>query len=137
MVIQKEITLPAFERGCHLITHHINKAFDNLPDQGLLNIFLRHTSAGLCINENADPTVRQDFNSFFDKLVPENLSFYKHVYEGPDDITAHLKTAITGQSLNIPVRAQKIALGTWQGIYLCEFRNNGGRRKILLTCITH
>jgi len=133
MITQKEITLPPFQRGCHLITHHIEKAFEELPVTGMINIFLKHTSAGLCINENADPTVRQDFNSFFNKLVPENLSIYKHIYEGPDDITAHLKTAIVGHTLNIPITNHKMALGTWQGIYLCEFRNSGGNRRLILT----
>ena len=107
----------------------------DLPKTGLLNIFLQHTSAGLTINENADPSVRADFKTFFNKLVPENDPDYSHIFEGEDDMPAHLKSALTGVSLNIPIQNHRLALGIWQGIYLCEFRNHGGRRNIICTII--
>ncbi|MCD6556141.1 MAG: YjbQ family protein, partial [Bacteroidales bacterium] len=98
-----------------------------------LNIFIKHTSAGLTINENADYTVREDFETVFNHLIPENQSRYKHTFEGVDDLPAHIKTSIIGNSVNIPVTDSHLNLGTWQGIYLCEFRNRGGRRKLVLT----
>jgi secondary thiamine-phosphate synthase enzyme len=107
-----------------------------LPAAGLLNLFIKHTSAGITINENADPTVRLDFNDFFNKLVPENQSWYRHTFEGDDDLPAHIKASIVGFSLTIPISNGKLALGTWQGIYLCEFRNRGGGRRIMATIIS-
>ncbi len=135
MIRQYEITLPAFERGFHLITKEIFSELNDLPGTGLAHIFIRHTSAGLTINENADPTVRVDFESVFNKLVPEGWK-YVHNDEGPDDMPAHIKAALTGSSVSVPLRDGKPHLGTWQGIYLCEFRNDGGRRKLTVTVIS-
>lgn len=136
MVEQKEITLPEFGRGFHLINSIIEKYLPELPDKGLLNIFIHHTSAGLALNENADPTVRHDFESFFSKLVPENDPDYRHTLEGPDDMPAHLKSSMIGQSINIPVKSGRLNMGTWQGIYLCEFRDRPHRRRITLTVLS-
>jgi len=104
-----------------------------LPETGMVNIFIGHTSAALAINENADPTVRYDFESFMNKMIPENDPLYRHTSEGADDMPAHLKSSLLGQSLTIPVSSGKLNLGIWQGIYLCEFRNYGGNRKITIT----
>jgi len=136
MVTQKEIHLKAYPRGFHLISRTIEEALGPLPENGLLNLFLLHTSAGLCINENADPSVRVDFETIFNKLIPENDPDYTHIFEGADDMPAHIKSALTGVSLSIPIRNGKLALGTWQGIYLCEFRNYGGRRKLLCSILS-
>ncbi len=133
MVFQKEIILPAYKRGFHLITDKIEQELPDISDNGILNIFIKHTSAGLTINENADYSVREDFETIFNKLIPENQPYYTHIFEGSDDMPAHLKSSLTGASLNIPVTNGKLNIGIWQGIYLCEFRNNGGRRKIVLT----
>ena len=133
MIYQKEITLQAPGRGYHLITRKIEEALDDLPEQGLLHVFMKHTSAGLTLNENADPSVRADFESFINKMVPENDPVYSHTMEGPDDMPAHLKSSLIGPSLTIPVTGGGLNLGTWQGIYLCEFRNHAGVRKIVLT----
>ncbi len=133
MLWQKEITLDSYPRGFHLITHVISGHLPRLPEKGLLNILVKHTSAGLTINENADPSVREDFESFFSRLVPENQPYYTHVLEGADDMPAHLKASILGQSLSLPISHGRLNLGTWQGIYFCEFRNRGGRRKLVLT----
>lgn len=133
MIEQKEITLPPFSRGIHLITHRIQEHLNNLPQTGLLHILLKHTSAGITLNENADPTVREDFNSFLNKLVPDNTGYFVHTLEGGDDMPAHIKSSVIGQTLMIPVTDGRLNLGTWQGIYLCEFRNHGGRRRIVLT----
>ncbi|MBI5218378.1 MAG: YjbQ family protein [Bacteroidia bacterium] len=133
MVSQIEFILPPYKRGFHLITHIIESKLGELPEKGLLNILIKHTSAAITINENADPSVRADFESFFNKLVPENQNFYSHNSEGSDDITAHLKASIIGQSLTIPITNHRINLGAWQGIYLCEFRVYGGHRKLVLT----
>ncbi len=133
MIQQKEISLPSFPRGFHLITRYIEQELPGLPEKGLLNILLKHTSAGLTLNENADPTVREDFESFISRLVPENQAFYVHTLEGSDDMPAHLKCSLFGTSLSIPVTGGRLNLGTWQGIYLCEFRNHGGRRRLVLT----
>jgi len=135
MWIQKEIKLQAKSRGFHLVT---NEILNQLPELrnfkvGLLNIFIKHTSASLSINENADPTVRQDFESYFNRAVPEDEPYYKHMDEGSDDITAHLKSSILGSSLSIPITAGKLNVGIWQGIYLCEHRNYGGSRSIVVT----
>ena len=133
MISQKEITLPQFNRGFHLVTHHITQHIDTLPETGLLNILIKHTSAGIALNENADPSVRQDFNSFFNKLIPDNAGYFVHTLEGGDDMPAHIKSSLIGQSLTIPITNGRLNLGTWQGIYLCEFRNYGGRRNLVIT----
>jgi len=120
-----------------LVTSHIENEFDQLRDieQGLLQVFIQHTSASLTINENADPTVRTDFESHFNQMVPENAPYYRHTMEGPDDMPAHLKAALLDSGLIIPITRGRLNLGTWQGIYLCEHRDNGGSRKIILTAI--
>jgi len=133
MIFQKEIILPAYPRGFHLITGTILKSLDKLPETGILHVFLHHTSAGLCINENADPSVLKDMETSFNRIVPERLSSYTHTMEGDDDMPAHVKSALTGVSLTIPISRYKLKLGTWQGIFLCEFRNNGGARKLTIT----
>jgi len=133
MVFQKEIILPAFSRGYHLISDLIVSEMPVINKTGILNVFIKHTSAGLTINENADFTVREDFETIFNHLIPENQDFYKHTFEGADDMPAHIKASLIGNSINIPVSDGTLNLGTWQGIYLCEFRNNGGRRKLVLT----
>lgn len=132
---QTEIRLKPRSRGFHLITDEIVKQFSEIRDidAGFLHIFIKHTSAGLAINENADPTVREDFESHFNKMVPENQPYYKHTTEGPDDMPAHIKSSLTGTSLQIPITDGELNLGTWQGIYLCEHRNKGGSRKLVLT----
>lgn len=133
MITQKEITLPSFRRGFYLVTYHIENALPELPATGLLNIFIKHTSAGLTINENADPTVRIDFESYFNTIVKENEPFILHDMEGSDDMPAHIKSSLVGTSLTIPITNGALNLGTWQGIYLCEFRNRPHQRKIVLT----
>lgn len=135
MVWQKEIRLPAFKRGYHLITRYVEENLQDLPEQGILQVFIKHTSAGLTINENADPSVRYDFEAFMNKLVPENDPVFTHVLEGADDMPAHLKASLIGQSIMVPITRHALNLGTWQGIYLCEFRDRGGPRKIVLTLI--
>jgi secondary thiamine-phosphate synthase enzyme len=135
MWIQKEIRLSPKARGFHLVT---NEVLNQLPEIkniqiGLLNVFIKHTSASLAINENADPTVRQDFESYFNRAVPEDEPYYKHLDEGSDDLPAHLKASILGCSLNIPISAGKLNMGIWQGIYLCEHRNHGGSRSLVIT----
>lgn len=134
-IFQKEIKLKARSRGFHLITDEILGQFSDIQniETGFLQVFIKHTSAGLAINENADPTVREDFESHFDEMVPENQPYYKHTLEGPDDMPAHIKSSLTGTSVQIPVTNGKLNLGTWQGIYLCEHRNHGGSRKLVLT----
>jgi len=131
MIRQETITLPARKRGYHLITYELQELLGSLPDNGLLNLFIKHTSAGLTINENADPTVREDFESIINMIVPENLPFLKHDIEGPDDMPAHIKSSLMGASLTIPIVGGRLALGTWQGIYLCEFRDHPRSRTIL------
>ncbi|NQY11076.1 MAG: YjbQ family protein [Flavobacteriales bacterium] len=133
MAWQKEISLPSYQRGFHLITSEIEKHLDSLPEIGILHIFIQHTSAGLTINENADPSVRVDFENSFNHIVKEREPFYTHIYEGSDDMPAHIKTAIVGTSVSIPITNHQLNLGTWQGVYLCEFRNYGGYRKLVLT----
>lgn len=135
MIIQKEITLKPKPRGFHLIT---NEILNNLPElkdikNGIANIFIKHTSASLTINENADPTVRTDMETYFNKIVPENANYFEHTLEGSDDMTSHIKATLIGSSLSIPITNGKLNLGTWQGIYLCEHRNYGGPRKIVIT----
>ena len=133
MIHQQLIVVPARCRGYHLITSMILKKLGELPDAGLLNLFIQHTSAALTINENADPSVRTDFESAVNRIVPEGASYYTHTLEGNDDTPAHVKSSLFGPSLTIPVRDGRLALGTWQGIYLCEFRDYGGDRRILAT----
>ena len=133
--IQKEITLAPKRRGFHLVTHEIVAQLPELREMGvgLAHIFILHTSASLALNENADPTVRQDFESHFNQMVPEDAPYYIHTYEGPDDMPAHIKAALLGSGLTIPVRNGRFHLGTWQGIYLCEHRNRGGSRRLVIT----
>lgn len=135
MWIQKEIRLKAQSRGFYLITDEILRQIPELVklEMGLMHVFIRHTSASLTINEDADPTVRQDFESHFNQMVPENMPYYKHDYEGSDDMPAHLKASILGSSLNIPVTKGKLNMGTWQGIYLCEHRNHASGRTLVIT----
>lgn len=135
MWIQKTISLSPYSRGFHLITDRI---VENIPEMsqiktGLLHLFIKHTSASLTINEDADSTVRTDFESHFNQLVPENQSYYQHTSEGSDDMPAHLKASILGSSVSVPIAKGKLALGTWQGIYLCEHRNHGGNRTLVVT----
>lgn len=133
MIWQKEITLPEFSRGYHLISDIVNKNLPELPQNGLLNIFIKHTSAALTINENYDPSVRVDFETFLSDLIPDNYPKFTHTLEGPDDMAAHIKASFTGSSLQIPITDYKLNLGQWQGIYLCEFRHKGGKRNIVMT----
>lgn len=137
MWIQKEIKLKPRDRGFHLITEEIEQSLGEFSSikTGLLSIFMKHTSASLTINENADPTVRADFERFFNHAVPEDEPYYQHVYEGSDDLPAHLKSSILGPSVQIPVTDGRLNLGTWQGIYLCEHRNQGGARTLVLTLL--
>ena len=133
MIQQYEITLPHYPRGYHIITYHIAEAIKEMPKVALVNVFIKHTSAGLTINENADSDVRVDFESIFNKLVPENLPFLEHTIEGSDDMPAHIKTALVGTSIQIPITNGRLNLGTWQGVFLCEFRNRPSRRKLVIT----
>ncbi len=133
MIQQREISLQGYKRGYHLITSVIVNSFNDLPEKGLLHILVKHTSAGITINENADPSVRHDFATFMDKLVPENFPHFSHTLEGSDDMPAHLKASLIGQSVTIPITNHRLNLGTWQGIYFCEFRSYGGTRKLVLT----
>ncbi len=133
MVAQYEISLPPFQRGIHSITRHISEAMEKLPSTGMVNLFIHHTSAGLMINENADPSVARDLHQAMNHLAPERMPYYTHVMEGDDDMPAHIKSALTGVSLNIPVSGGRMKLGTWQGIFLCEFRERGGSRKLTIT----
>ena len=133
MIIQREIRLKAKSRGFHLITTEILSALPNLPKIGMVNLFIQHTSAGLTLNENADPSVRIDFETSFNKLAPENDPDYIHVFEGDDDMPAHIKSSLIGQSLTIPIENGRLALGTWQGIYLGEFRNKASERRLICT----
>ena len=132
-IIQHQFKLSPKARGFHLITQEIMSHIPEFPEAGLLHLFCKHTSAGICINENADPSVRVDYEFFFNRIVPENLPQLTHTIEGPDDMPAHIKSSLTGTSLQIPITAGQLNLGTWQGIYLCEHRNNGGSRKLVLT----
>ena len=132
MIEQKHISVPPVKRGFHLITPLILRELGKLPEKGLLNIFIKHTSAAVSINENYDPSVRLDMETISDRLVPDNGQ-YVHDMEGTDDMPAHFKSSMFGCSLTVPVSGGKLDLGTWQGIYLCEFRNSGGQRNITLT----
>ena len=135
MWIQKKIRLTPRSRGFHIITDNILENIPELKDfkAGILQLFIKHTSASLTINENADPTVRIDFESHFNILAPENKNYYKHTCEGPDDMPAHLKSSILGSSVSIPITDRKLNLGVWQGIYLCEHRDHGTVRKLIAT----
>jgi len=134
MIQQKSFQLSAKRRGCHLITSEVLKNLPSpLPNQGLLNLFVQHTSCALSINENADPDVQTDLGNILDHLVKENEPYYNHIFEGADDMPAHAKCSLIGSSLTIPITNGRLNLGTWQGIYLCEFRNYGGARKIVAT----
>lgn len=134
-LFQNEFTLPSYKRGFHIIT---DKVLSKIPeinkiDNGFLQVFIKHTSASLTINENADPTVRDDFESHINKMVPENAPYYKHNYEGSDDMPAHIKASLMGASVQVPVTNGKLNMGIWQGIYLCEHRNYASGRNIVLT----
>ena len=133
MVYQKEILLPKFGRGFHLITEHIIKELPILS--GLMHVFIKHTSASLTVNENADPSVRVDFETHFNKMVSENEKYFTHTIEGTDDMTSHIKNSLIGSSITIPISNGRPELGTWQGIYLCEHRNVPRQRKIFITLI--
>lgn len=134
MIEQIEFRLPAKMRGCHLITGEIMRRLPRpLPRVGLLNVFVKHTSCGLTINENADPDVRTDMDKILNHLVPENQPYYDHMMEGADDMPAHAKSSLMGVSLTIPISNGQLNLGTWQGIYLCEFRDYGGERTIVVS----
>lgn len=134
-VFQKEFSLKPRSRGFHIITDEVVSHLPELKEitHGIAHVFIKHTSASLSINENADPTVRTDMETHFNILVPEDADHYEHNYEGPDDMTSHIKTSILGSSVTIPITNGKLNLGTWQGIYLCEHRNHGGQRKIVIT----
>lgn len=132
---QREFTLPAFSRGFHLVTRHVLAAIPEIEEitTGQLHVFIKHTSASLTLNENADPTVRKDFESHFNKAVPENAPYYEHDTEGPDDMPAHIKASLMGASVMIPITNGTLNTGIWQGIYLCEHRNRGGERGLVVT----
>lgn len=133
MIWQKEFSLSPYNRGFHLITRQISEQLPALPEAGLLHVHICHTSAALTLNENADSSVRHDFERFMNYLIPENSPLYEHTDEGSDDMPAHLKASLIGPSVTVPVSRGRLNLGTWQGIYLCEFRNHGGARRIILT----
>jgi secondary thiamine-phosphate synthase enzyme len=131
MVFQKEIILSPFPRGFHIVT---NEIVDILPRMtGIAHIFIKHTSASLTINENADPTVREDFETHFNKMVSEDETHFKHTIEGPDDMTSHIKSSLLGSSVSFPIKDGKPLLGTWQGVFLCEHRNHAKSRKLVVT----
>ena len=133
MIKQKEIVLPTMRKGFHKIDHIVGDAVGPLPETGLINVFVKHTSSGLMLNENADPDVQTDLNALLDRMAPENAPFYKHTMEGSDDMPAHFKSAVLGPSITIPVSNHQLNLGIWQSLYFCEFRNYGGKRKIVVT----
>lgn len=134
-IVQKEIMLPSFPRGFHLITKYIERELPEIQsvEVGILQVFIKHTSAGLTLNENADPDVRGDFERHFNVMVPENAPYYEHTMEGSDDMPAHIKSSLVGSTISVPVSSGRLNVGIWQGIYLCEFRNHGGARKLVLT----
>ena len=135
MWVQREVVLDPRPRGFHLVTREVAGALPELREvsAGLLHVFIQHTSASLSLNENADPSVRVDFESWFDQAVPERAPYWTHTAEGPDDMPAHIKASLLGPSLSLPVSGGRLALGTWQGIYLCEHRDRGGARRLLVT----
>ncbi len=135
-IFQKSIVLPPFARGFHLITDTIEREIEScLPTiaTGILHVFVQHTSASLTINENADPSVRQDFESHINEMIPENAPYYVHTYEGPDDMPAHIKASVFGSSVSVPITDGQLNLGTWQGIYFGEHRDYGGSRKLVIS----
>lgn len=134
-ILQKEFSLPSHGRGFHLVTDEIVAQLPPLPAMGLLHLFIKHTSAGLSLNENADPDVQTDLEAIFNRLVKEREPYYQHTCEGDDDMPAHAKSTLTGTSLTIPITGHRLNMGIWQGIYLCEFRNGRERRKIVATII--
>lgn len=136
MVEQIEFTLRPYPRGIHLVTGEVMRQLPPLPEKGLLNLLIKHTSAALALNENADSDVRHDLNMIFDRLVPENAPFYLHTDEGPDDMPSHAKSVIVGSALTLPITDGHLNLGTWQGIYLCEFRDYGGPRRVVATVLS-
>jgi secondary thiamine-phosphate synthase enzyme len=135
MWLQRDVTLSPRPRGFHLVTREVEEAVPELRDLhvGLAHVFINHTSAALTLNENASPDVRRDFATWFDRAVPDGASYWTHTLEGPDDMPAHVKGALLGFSLSLPVRDGGFALGTWQGIYLCELRDRGGARRLTVT----
>src|SRR5918912_4085347 len=135
MWLQREITLRPRPRGFHLVTREVLEAVPEIQrlQVGLLHVFIRHTSASLTLNENASPDVRADFNAWFDAVVPEDAAYWTHTVEGPDDMPAHIKASLLGPSLTLPVAGGRLALGTWQGVYLCDHRDHGGARSLLAT----
>ena len=135
MWAQHEIRLPALPRGFHLITREVEEGLPELHEMavGIAHVFIEHTSASLTLNENASPDVRRDFAAWFDRAVPDGAPYFRHTLEGDDDMPAHIKSSLTGSSLTIPVRDGQLALGTWQGIYLCEHREHGGSRRLTVT----
>ena len=133
MVQQVSFRLQSYQRGYHLVTREVLTALPNLPKTGIFHLFIQHTSAALAINENADPSVRVDFENIVNHIVPENLPFLTHTLEGPDDMPAHIKAAFIGSSISIPITNGQLNLGTWQGIYLCEFRNRASGRRLVAT----
>jgi secondary thiamine-phosphate synthase enzyme len=135
MVTNYSLTIGPYPRGFHLITDQILDAVKAWPQQGMLTVFIQHTSAGICINENADSDVRHDFQLYFDKLAPEDLPGLKHDIEGPDDMPAHIKSVLSGTTITIPIVNGHPALGKWQGIFLCEFRVSATRRSFIISVI--
>ena len=135
MIQQIEFSLKPVSRGFHLVTGEIVRQLPPLPRTGIVNLFVKHTSCGLCINENAGPDVRTDMKKIFDRLVPENQPYYEHTMEGSDDMPSHAKSVMSGVSLTIPVSDGRLNLGMWQGVYLCEYRDCGGPRRIVATVV--
>ncbi|MDR3705275.1 MAG: secondary thiamine-phosphate synthase enzyme YjbQ [Paludibacteraceae bacterium] len=135
MAIQVEFSLTAKRRGYHLITREVLQHLPDLPQAGVLHLFIKHTSAGLTINENADPSVHHDFETVLNRMVPELQPYYTHTLEGADDLPAHIKSSLIGSSVTIPITNGRLNLGTWQGIYLCEFRDYGGERELVATVV--
>jgi len=133
MIQQYEFSLRPYTRGYHIITNEVVENVPSFPETGIFTLFIKHTSAGLTINEAADPDVLVDYESIFNKIVPENMPFLTHTIEGPDDMPAHIKATLVGSSITIPITNGRLNLGIWQGIYLCEFRNRGGSRKLVAT----
>jgi secondary thiamine-phosphate synthase enzyme len=133
--VQRDVQLSRVSRGFHLVTREVERGVPELSDigVGLAHVFIRHTSASLTLNENASPDVRRDFESWFDRAVPEDAPFWTHTTEGPDDMPAHIKASLLGPSLTLPVRDGSFHVGTWQGIYLCEHRDSGGARTVTVT----
>lgn len=134
--MQVEIILSPKSRGFHLITDEIMTHLSDLPETGICFLHIKHTSAGLTLNENADSSVLRDYERYFNTMVPENLPGMEHTIEGPDDMPAHIKASLVGNSISIPITNRRLNLGIWQGIYLCEFRNRGGARKVVVTVVS-